>query len=85
MSGTTMDGRPLSNWTVALNYAIGGESLRGSHIFNLTLHCLNALLLFGVVRRTLRLPSLSAFNGASDRLAAMTAALWALHPLTTDR
>jgi tetratricopeptide (TPR) repeat protein len=46
-------GRPVLNLTFALNYALGGLNARGYHVFNLLIHILAGLTLFGVVRRTL--------------------------------
>jgi tetratricopeptide (TPR) repeat protein len=52
-SDTTTGGRPLFNLTFALNYALGGMDAWGYHAFNLLVHTLAALTLFGLVRRTL--------------------------------
>jgi tetratricopeptide (TPR) repeat protein len=52
-SDTTTGGRPLFNLTFALNYALGGMNPWGYHAFNLLVHTLAALTLFGIVRRTL--------------------------------
>jgi tetratricopeptide (TPR) repeat protein len=52
-SDTTTGGRPLFNLTFALNYALGGMNPWGYHAFNLLVHALAALTLFGIVRRTL--------------------------------
>ena len=51
-------GRPVVNVSFALNYAAGGLDVRGYHIVNIAIHIACALLLFGIVRRTLNLPSL---------------------------
>ena len=51
-------GRPLVNLSFAVNYALGGLDVRGYHLVNLALHLLSGLLVFGIVRRTLELPSL---------------------------
>jgi len=81
----TTTGRPLANLSLAINYAIGGLAVEGYHVANLVFHILAALVLFGLVRRTLLLPALSArFAAASTRLALATALLWALHPLQTE-
>jgi len=53
---TPVAGRPVINLTFAANYAIGGLDVTGYHVVNLAVHLLTALVLFGVVRRTLRLP-----------------------------
>ena len=53
--GESVAGRPLANWTLALNYAAGGLNVRGYHIVNILLHLTCVLLAFGVARRLLRL------------------------------
>ena len=50
---TPVAGRPLVNVSFALNYAVGGLDVRGYHAVNLGVHLMAALLLFGIVRRTL--------------------------------
>jgi tetratricopeptide (TPR) repeat protein len=78
-------GRPLVNVTFAINYAAGGLDVRGYHAVNIGLHLLCALLAFGVIRRTLRLPTLSPRFGAdADDLACAAALLWAVHPLNSE-
>jgi protein O-mannosyl-transferase len=52
-NGETVTGRPLLNLSFALNFARGGTSVWGYHLVNLSIHILNALLLFGIVRLTL--------------------------------
>jgi protein O-mannosyl-transferase len=80
--GLTVEGRPVLNLTLALNYAAGGTSVRGYHVANILIHWLGALTLFGVVRRALLLPRLhERFGAAAMPLAAIVAFLWALHPL----
>jgi tetratricopeptide (TPR) repeat protein/4-amino-4-deoxy-L-arabinose transferase-like glycosyltransferase len=82
--GVPVEGRPLFNLTLAINYALGGEKVWGYHLFNVALHALNVLLLYGLVRRTLRLPSVAQrFAAASRPLAFAVALLWAAHPLAT--
>src|SRR5688500_8883289 len=46
-------GRPIVNLSLALNHALGGNDVRGYHLFNLIVHSIAALALFGLVRRTL--------------------------------
>ncbi|HTZ21714.1 MAG TPA: tetratricopeptide repeat protein [Opitutaceae bacterium] len=84
-AGQTVGGRPLVNLTLAVNYALGGEDVRGYHVFNLIVHTLAALTLFGIVRRTLLQPALRArFGSAATPLALAVALLWAVHPLLTE-
>ncbi len=51
--GGTVGGRPVVNLSLAFNYAISGTSVWSYHVFNLLIHVLAALALFGIVRRTL--------------------------------
>lgn len=91
--GHTVGGRPLPNYTLALNYALGGFDVTGYHVLNLIIHLLVALLLFGVVRRTLLWPVAlrpggptlaERFGPAAVPLAFVIALVWALHPLQTE-
>lgn len=84
-SGITTSGRPLLNVSLAINYAIHGTDVVGYHVGNLLIHFLAALVLWGVVRRTLLQPALAArFASVATPLAWCAAALWALHPLQTE-
>ncbi len=74
-------GRPIVSLSLALNYAIGGLGVRGYHVVNLMIHICAALVLFGVVRRTLTLPR---FGNAATLLAAIVALIWAVHPIQTE-
>ena len=83
--GLTVSGRPLLNLTFAINYALGGLDPFGYHIGNLLIHAAAALTLFGLLRRTLRLPPLQErFAAAATPVAFTAALLWALHPLLTE-
>ncbi len=85
---TPVAGRPLVNLTFALNYAFGGLDVTGYHVVNIGLHLLSALLLYGVVRRTLRLPRVGRVGpglGEDAGLVALAAALvWVVHPLNSE-
>ena len=83
--GETVAGRPLLNLSFAINYALGGLDVRGFHAANLAIHLASALLLFGIVRRTLLLPAMRArFATAATPLGLAVAGLWAVHPLQTE-
>jgi len=56
--GITVSGRPMLNLSLAINYALGDTRVRGYHLANLAIHILAGLVLFGIVRRTLLLPSM---------------------------
>ncbi|MCE9613513.1 MAG: tetratricopeptide repeat protein [Lentisphaerae bacterium] len=53
--GSTVQARPVINLSFAINYALAGQATWGYHMFNLAVHLLAGLTLFGIVRRTLRL------------------------------
>lgn len=83
--GGTVAGRPVLNFSLAVNHAISGEEVWSYHALNLLIHFLAALALFGIVRRTLGKPLLRPrFGPASLPLAATIAGLWMLHPLQTE-
>ena len=78
-------GRPVSALSFALVYAAAGESAVAQHAVNLLLHAAAALVLFGLVRRTLLLPRAGAFPPeVAAGLAAASALFWAIHPLNTE-
>lgn len=84
-SGVTVSGRPVLNFTLAVNYALGKEDVEGYHIGNLLIHFLAAVTLFGLVRRTLLLPGMRLeLRNASCWIALIVAALWSMHPLQTE-
>jgi Flp pilus assembly protein TadD len=86
---STASGRPVVSLTLALNYALSTD--RGAaptpypfHVGNLVIHVFAGLALFGVVRHTLRTPSLSTrFGEESTAIATSIALLWLVHPLQT--
>ena len=80
----TVVGRPALNLSLAVNYAVGGTDVWGYHVLNLAVHILAGLVLLGVVRRTLLLPSMpEGVRRAPTALAAAVALLWTVHPLQT--
>lgn len=84
-NGETVTGRPLLNLSFALNWAASGKAVWSYHATNALIHALAALLLFGVVRRTLVQPLLAPRFGRDARWIAGAAALvWAVHPLLTE-
>jgi tetratricopeptide (TPR) repeat protein len=84
-TGWTVDGRPVVNLTLAINYAVGGVTPWGYHALNLAIHILAGLTLFGVMSRTLLSPVLRGrFDAVAMRLALTVAVLWTVHPLQTE-
>lgn len=75
------DRRKMMSLSLAVNFAIGGENPFGYHAFNLAIHLLAALTLFGLVRRTLLRTSLA---DVAAWLAFTCALIWMVHPLTSQ-
>jgi tetratricopeptide (TPR) repeat protein len=85
LSTAGANGRPIVNLSLAVNYALGGTSVTGYHVVNLLLHVAVALVLFSLVLRTLRLPSLRGlFENKTRFIALAIALLWTVHPLLTE-
>jgi tetratricopeptide (TPR) repeat protein len=77
--------RPVVDLSLAVNYALGGLNPWGYHAFNVGIHILAALTLYGVVRRTLICEALrSKFGAASALLAGAISLIWLVHPLQTE-
>lgn len=86
-TGTTVNGRPLLNLSLAINYAISGFDVGSYHVVNLVIHLCAGLALYGLVRRSLELPSLRDRFGPGNvavPFAFTVALLWMLHPLQTE-
>jgi len=76
-------------WLVSLsltgNYWLDGLNPRGYHLFNLAVHLLAGLTLFGIIRRTLLLPQWTEpVRKSAGELAFVIALLWLIHPLNTQ-
>ncbi|MFA6413307.1 MAG: tetratricopeptide repeat protein, partial [Syntrophales bacterium] len=77
--------RPVIRFSLAVNYAIGGDQVRGYHILNLVVHVLAGITLFGIVRRTLLTERMKAIYGQTATLLGFACALlWLLHPIQTQ-
>lgn len=74
----TVNSRPLASLSLALNYAVGGLEMPGYRLFNLGVHLLCGLALYGVVRRTL------GSEEIATGLAFACALLWLVHPLQSQ-
>jgi len=85
---SAMAGRPVVAFSLAVNYAIGELSTSIYHAWNLGLLILTALVLFGIIRRTLLLsdrpPGLKTRPTSGAALAFACALLWIVHPLQTE-
>jgi Flp pilus assembly protein TadD len=87
---TPVAGRPIANFSFAINYALGEHEVEGYHLWNIGVHILAALTLFGLLRRIAPwAASPSSERTADDRqtangLAFIAATAWLLHPLNTE-
>ena len=78
-------GRPVVGFTFALNFAGSGLAVEAYRGTNIAIHICCALILFGLIRRTLMLPRLrERFGEGGSDVAFAAALLWVIHPLTTD-
>ena len=93
--GLPSSGRPVVNLSFALNYAVSGLNVWSYHVFNLVIHILAGLTLFGIVRRTLLrwsalsptrcpAPSYKRLGDKPLHLAFVIALIWTVHPLQTE-
>jgi protein O-mannosyl-transferase len=77
--------RPLSLFTLSLNWAAGGKQVAGYHLLNLLLHILTAFLVFLLARHSIGLlrndKRLEQRYG--EPLAVLVALVFLLHPLQT--
>jgi len=81
----TVSGRPVVSLSLAINYAISGLDVWSYHAFNLIVHLIAALLLFGIIRRTLLSERLrDRFARDATLLGGICAVLWVVHPLNTQ-
>lgn len=77
--------RFLTGLSLAANYAAGRLDVRGYHAFNLTVHILNAFLVYTLARLTFQTRPLGAPPEGMAPLAALSAALLFLsHPVQTQ-
>lgn len=85
VSNPAVNNRPVVRLSLALNYAWGEFDIRGYRLFNLGIHLLCGLTLYGVVRRAL-LSAVFArrYSAVAADLAFAAALIWLVHPLQTQ-
>ncbi len=83
--GSTLSGRPMLQFTFALDYAIAGLQVTAYHVTNLLVHLAAAALVYAITRRTLLQRRVwgDRFETSATWLASSVAAIWAVHPLNT--
>ena len=74
--------RPVSYFSFALNYYLGGLDTFGYHFVNLSIHCLTAFFLFLFIYHTLNLPLIrTEYEETAYSIALLAALLWAINPI----
>jgi Flp pilus assembly protein TadD len=82
---TPVAGRPLVNLSFAVNYALGALAETGYRVVNIAIHISCALVLFGIVRRSLTNPRIpTGWATAATSTAVVVAMLWLVHPLQSE-
>ncbi len=77
-----VNSRPLVSFSLALNYAIGGLSVAGYHLFNLGVHLLSSVVLLSAVWHLLRWKErLRPAGVRAEWIALGSALVWMVHPL----
>lgn len=77
--------RPVVDISLAVNYTLSELNLFSYHAFNLAVHIVAALTLFGIVRRTLMLDQFrERFARIAGGVAFVIVLIWAIHPLQTQ-
>ncbi|MDO8632026.1 MAG: tetratricopeptide repeat protein [Phycisphaerales bacterium] len=86
--------RPVVELSLAINYAFGGLDPFGYHLFNLVVHLVAGLTLFGLVRKTIALKQSCGREPADTAhvtelapgalFALVVALIWLVHPLQTQ-
>lgn len=76
--------RPLTEASLAWNYAHAGLQPRSYHLLNILLHALTTVVVYGLAYRALTAALAARYAGVAPALAGATALLFALHPLQTE-
>ncbi|MEM6334293.1 MAG: tetratricopeptide repeat protein [Planctomycetota bacterium] len=79
---TPLSSRPVSNFSLALTFALSGREAWGHRLGNVLLHALGAVVLLLGVERAARLGGVGRWWAVGA--AGVAAAVWAAHPLTTE-
>ena len=75
----------MASLSLAINYAISGYSVWSYHLFNLIIHILAGLTLYGIIRRTLLSKQLKDRFGSHAVIISWTvSAIWLVHPIQTE-
>jgi Flp pilus assembly protein TadD len=76
--------RPVANISFALNYYFHGYNLVGFHVVNIFIHIASGIFLYGLVKSTIRTPTLRDRYAKLSWVPFFTAFIWLVHPLQTQ-
>jgi tetratricopeptide (TPR) repeat protein len=76
--------RPVANITFALNYYIHRYNVVGYHLVNILIHISCGLLLYQLIKTTLRTPQLRRSFKYDNWIPFFSMLLWLVHPLQTQ-
>jgi protein O-mannosyl-transferase len=76
--------RPISSFSLALNYFIGRFNVAGYHIVNLTIHLFTAIFLFRIIQMLLILKHSNLDKFRIVFVAGLATILWSAHPIQTQ-
>jgi tetratricopeptide (TPR) repeat protein len=77
--------RPVSAFSLALNYYFSGTKVFSYHLVNTSIHCLSAIFLFLFILHILKLPALEKKYGPIAYSVALLASMfWAINPVQTQ-
>lgn len=70
--------------TLAANYKLGGLDVTGYHLFNITVHVINALLVYWLILLTLPPPCHATTDPRRSSIALLCALVFVSHPVQTQ-
>jgi hypothetical protein len=77
--------RPITHLSLMFSYALSGLDVVGWHIFNISVHIANGVLVYFLILWTLTLPVFKGrYRAGARRMALFGALLFALHPIQTE-
>jgi len=77
--------RPVSNFSLALNWYFNKADVTGYHAVNIFIHIFTAFFLYLTVLTFFKTPNLKeAYRGSEHFIAILATILWAAHPIQTQ-
>nr|NJM03063.1 hypothetical protein [Desulfobacula sp.] len=74
--------RPVSNFSLALNWFLGKDDVTGYHLVNIAIHILTALILYLTVIQLMKTPNAGSWDQEKIySISLLSAILWAIHPI----